>query len=187
MTTRTLFGVKLVKQDAKTTREAGALSLWLTEDGRFELRGDDLLDMTAGERGGMEWGVWDRQAGREGDWADGGCGNGVDSMNEGAKLIRDVLAEEAAQAAPVPFIRPAALAHVGTVDDEQSNVIDKINRLMRLASNCVDPTDDSLKIGSITSAKVLIEELQEALADLGRADLLRSIESKGLHIPDSAR
>lgn len=98
MTTRTLFGVKLIKQDKETARSAGALSLWLTEDERFELRGDDLLDMTAGERGGMEWGVWDRQAGYDGDWADGGRGNGVDSMNEGAKLIRDVLADEAKEA-----------------------------------------------------------------------------------------
>ena len=95
MTTRTLFGVKLIKQDKETTRAAGALSLWLTEDGRFEVRGDDLRDMTAGERGGIEWGVWDRQAGVDGDWADGGRGNGVDSMNEGAKLIAAVLDEEA--------------------------------------------------------------------------------------------
>jgi hypothetical protein len=106
MTTRTIAGVTFVKAGPIETKEAGALSLWLTTDNRFELRGDDLLDMTAGERGGMEWGVWDRQAGREGDWADGGRGNGVDSMADGAALIAEVIAaeiaERRAQAAATP-------------------------------------------------------------------------------------
>jgi hypothetical protein len=56
MTTRTLFGVKFIKQNDEITRQAGAATLWLTEDGRFELRGDDTIEFGE-ERSQIEWGV----------------------------------------------------------------------------------------------------------------------------------
>lgn len=196
-TTRTLFGVKLVKQSKEIARQSGASSLWLTEDGRFELRGDDTIEFGA-DRSEIEWGVWDRnERGGEGDWADGGRGNGVQSFNEGAKMIARVLADEAKgtdigtlvrriAAVDAASHRPAALAHIGSVSDEQTKVLQKISRLMVLASNAVTE-DDRVKMGTTTAAKVLLAELEEAFVDMARADLISSIESQGLHIPDNAR
>lgn len=191
--TRTIAGVQLFKQSDKVAREAGAESLWLTADFRFELRGDNTVEFGA-DRSEIEWGVWDRNdRGGEGDWADGGRGNGVESFRAGAEMIARVLADEEAAAPPAPApvvkqsFRPAALAHIGTVADQQAKVIGKINELMRLASNCIDFTDDSLKKGTNTQAVVLIDELLVEFTDLRRADFIRLIESKGLDVPDSAR
>lgn len=97
MTTRTLSGVKFVKATQAEAEQSGATTLWLTEDNRFELRGDNIIEYGA-DRNEIEWGVWDRQErGGEGDWADGGRGNGVENMAAGAALIAKVIAEEIAE------------------------------------------------------------------------------------------
>ena len=94
MTTRTIHGVKFVKASNAEAQESGAFTLWLTEDDRFELRGDSLREYGE-ERDGIEWGVWDRRERKsEGDWAAGGRGNGVENMKEGARLVASIMAEE---------------------------------------------------------------------------------------------
>ena len=94
MTTRTVNNVTLVKAGPIETSEAGAESLWLAFSNRFEVRADANCERPSE----LEWGVWDRQAGRDGDWADGGRGNGVspNTLDAATKLINDVIAAEIA-------------------------------------------------------------------------------------------
>lgn len=95
MTTRTINGITLIKAGTVETREAGAESLWLAVNDRFEVRADANVERPSE----LEWGVWDRQAGVDGDWADGGRGNGVspNTLDAATKLIAEVLADEVAE------------------------------------------------------------------------------------------
>lgn len=84
-TTRTIHGVKIVKASAEDTRSMGAASVWMTQDGRFEIRADICCERPSE----IEWGVWDRQRGHDGDWAFDGAANGVcpNTMREAVRMI----------------------------------------------------------------------------------------------------
>lgn len=109
---RTIHGVKFIKASSEEARASGAFTMWTTEDERFELRGDDIIEYGA-ERHGIEWGVWDRYARKcEGDWAADGLGNGVDTMKDGARLVADILAKEhAARMVKMTALSELAKAH----------------------------------------------------------------------------
>lgn len=166
MTTRTISGIKFIKADADATRAAGALSLWLTEDSRFELRGDDLLEMTDGERGGIEWGVWDREAGREGDWADGGRGNGVDSMADGAALIASVLADEAREALKAKC--PALVAQIEAQGLDKADEDPNAERTAYLEAELRE------SVGYLTKSILALEKAkQQADQDIARMEKIK--------------
>lgn len=108
LTTRTFHNVTLQKGTDFDAREAGAAKVWFTTDGRFEVRADANCERPSE----LEWGVWDRQAGRDGDWADGGRGNGVcpNTLEACCELIASVLADEAKEAAKAQS--PALVAQI---------------------------------------------------------------------------
>ena len=164
LTTRTFHNVTLQKGTDFDAREAGAAKVWFTADGRFEVRADANCERPSE----LEWGVWDRQAGREGDWADGGRGNGVcpNTLEACCKVIADVLADEAKEAIKAKC--PALVAQIEAAGLDKADEDPNAERTAYLQAELKEA------IGYVTSSIIAVEKAkQQADYDLARLDRIK--------------